>query len=68
MKTQKQEEAEQTRPDLRTVDLLDPNNQIGIRLRSLYAAAQDEAIPDRFLDLLEKLDQAEQMASAKLAD
>jgi hypothetical protein len=50
------------------VDILDPNNQIGVKLRSLYAAAQDETIPDRFLDLLEKLDQAERMASAKLAE
>lgn len=47
------------------MDILDPNSQIGSRLRSLYAAAQDEAIPDRFLDLLEKLDQVE-MASSKL--
>lgn len=59
-----QEDTEQTRPDVRSADILDPNSQIGNRLRSLYAAAQDEAIPDRFLDLLEKLDQVE-MASAK---
>ena len=39
-----------------------------VKLRSLYAAVQDEAIPDRFLDLLEKLDQAEMMASAKMAE
>jgi hypothetical protein len=61
-----QEDTEQTRPDARAADILDPNSQIGNRLRSLYAAAQDEAIPDRFLDLLEKLDQVE-MASAKSA-
>jgi len=59
-----QEDTEQTRPDVRAADILDPNSQIGNRLRSLYAAAQDEAIPNRFLDLLEKLDQVE-MASAK---
>ncbi|MGA1802312.1 NepR family anti-sigma factor [Rhizobium sp. HT1-10] len=59
-----QEDTEQTRPDVRVTDLLDPNSQIGSRLRSLYAAAQDEAIPDRFLDLLEKLDQVE-MAAGK---
>jgi hypothetical protein len=68
MTTQKQEKAERRRPDVRVVDILDPNNQIGVKLRSLYAAAQDETIPDRFLDLLEKLDQAERMASAKLAE
>lgn len=54
--------------DVRAGDILDPNNQIGVKLRSLYAAVQDEAIPDRFLDLLEKLDQAEMMASAKMAE
>jgi hypothetical protein len=62
-----QEDTEQARPDVRAADILDPNSQIGNRLRSLYAAAQDEAIPDRFLDLLEKLDQVE-MASAKSAE
>jgi hypothetical protein len=62
-----QEDTEQTRPDVRAADILDPNSQIGNRLRSLYAAAQDEAIPDRFLDLLEKLDQVE-LASAKSAE
>jgi hypothetical protein len=67
MTRQKQEERENKRPDLRAVDILDPNNQIGIRLRSLYAAVQEEAIPDRFLDLLEKLDRAEQTA-AKAAE
>ena len=68
MTIQKNDETKNRRPDLRAGDILDPNNQIGMRLRSLYAAAQDEAIPDRFLDLLEKLDQAERLASAKVAD
>ena len=67
MATQQNEERDQQRLDVRASDILDPNNQIGVKLRSLYAAAQDEAIPDRCLDLLEKLDQAE-MASAKLAE
>ncbi len=49
-------------------DLMDPNNQIGVRLRSLYAAVQDEVIPDRFLDLLEKLDRVERMAADKSAN
>lgn len=47
-------------------DILDPNNQIGIRLRSLYSAVQEEVIPDRFLDLLEKLDQVERLSSEKV--
>ncbi|MBB4231954.1 hypothetical protein GGD56_005846 [Rhizobium mongolense] len=68
MKKQQTEEQNERRLEMRASDILDPNNQIGVKLRSLYAAAQDEAIPDRFLDLLEKLDQAEMMASAKLAE
>jgi hypothetical protein len=66
--TEKQEKAEKSLPDVRAADLLDPNNQIGIKLRSFYAAVQDEAIPDRFLDLLEKLDHAERMATVKSAE
>ncbi|OYR11140.1 hypothetical protein CEV32_1437 [Brucella rhizosphaerae] len=31
-----------------------------MKLKALYTSIQDETIPDRFLDLLEKLDQAEQ--------
>lgn len=68
MTTQKTEALDERQQELRASDILDPNNQIGVRLRSLYAAAQEEAIPDRFLDLLEKLDQAEMMASAKMAE
>ncbi|WFU07945.1 NepR family anti-sigma factor [Rhizobium sp. CB3090] len=68
MTTQNQEDADRKGPDVRAVDILDPNNQIGNRLRSFYAAVQDEAIPDRLLDLLEKLDQAERLASAKVSD
>jgi hypothetical protein len=66
MTSRKNEELDGHRAELRASDLFDPNSQIGVRLRSLYAAAQEEAIPDRFLDLLEKLDQAE-MASSKVA-
>jgi len=65
MTTRQKEDMDGHRSEMRAGDLLDPNSQIGVRLRSLYAAAQEEAIPDRFLDLLEKLDQAELMASAK---
>lgn len=53
--------------ELRGQDILDPNSQIGMKLRNLYAAVQEESIPERFLDLLEKLDQAE-MASAKVPE
>ncbi|MBB3390368.1 hypothetical protein FHT82_003131 [Rhizobium sp. BK275] len=68
MTTQKTEALDERQQEVRASDILDPNNQIGVRLRSLYAAAQEEAIPDRFLDLLEKLDRAEMMASAKMAE
>lgn len=48
----------------RTDDGLGPTSDIGARLRALYGAVQDEGIPERLLDLLEKLDQAEQKANA----
>ncbi|MEJ5020268.1 NepR family anti-sigma factor [Ochrobactrum vermis] len=41
-------------------DILGPNCEVGLKLKALYTSIQDETIPDRFLDLLEKLDQAEQ--------
>ncbi|MCL7998389.1 RNA polymerase [Brucella sp. 21LCYQ03] len=41
-------------------DILGPNCEVGLKLKALYTTIQDENIPDRFLDLLEKLDQAEQ--------
>lgn len=66
MTSRNNEDIDGQRAELRATDIMDPNSQIGVRLRSLYAAVQEEAIPDRFLDLLEKLDQAE-MASAKAA-
>jgi len=37
----------------------DPNAQIAMKLRAFYHSVQDEALPQRFLDLLEKLDAAE---------
>ena len=40
--------------------------EIPKKLKAYYDSLQDEAVPDRFLDLLEKLDQAEQ--AAKKAD
>jgi len=40
-------------------DGLGANSDIGAKLRALYGAVQDEGIPDKFLDLLERLDSAE---------
>jgi len=50
----------------RADDGLGPNSDIGSRLRALYGAVQDEGVPAQLLDLLEKLDSAEQ-AQAKSA-
>lgn len=38
----------------------DPNAQIATKLKALYQSVQEEAIPTRFLELLERLDAAEQ--------
>ena len=46
---------------------LGPNSDIGSKLRALYSAVQEEAIPDKFLDLLERLDQAEQQGKPNAA-
>jgi len=46
----------------------DPNSQIASKLRALYLSVQEEAVPDRFLDLLEKLDAAEQRSATALSD
>ncbi len=45
-------------------DELGANSEIGTKLRALYSSIQDETIPDRFLDLLEKLDQAERKSAS----
>ncbi|KKB80251.1 hypothetical protein VW35_07525 [Devosia soli] len=44
-------------------DGLGPTSDIGSRLRALYGAVQEEGVPDQLLDLLEKLDNAEQAQS-----
>lgn len=41
-----------------------PNASISRKLREFYDAVQDEGIPDRFMELLERLDQAEKNAKA----
>lgn len=43
----------------------DPNTQIALKLKALYSAVEQEPIPDMFLDLLEKLDRAEQVKSRR---
>ncbi|AXV16285.1 hypothetical protein CYG48_11575 [Neorhizobium sp. SOG26] len=41
-----------------------PNASISRKLREFYDAVQEEGIPDRFLDLLERLEQAEKNAKS----
>jgi Anti-sigma factor NepR len=41
-----------------------PNASISRKLREFYNALQEEGIPDRFLDLLERLEQAEENAKS----
>jgi hypothetical protein len=45
--------------------LIDPNAQIASKLKALYNAVEQEPIPDMFLDLLEKLDQAERCSKSR---
>ena len=49
----------------RAEDGLGPNTDIGARLRALYGAVQEEGVPDQLLDLLERLDSAEQAHRTK---
>lgn len=46
----------------RSADIAGAYAEIPKRLREYYDSLQEEAIPDRFLDLLEKLDLAERAA------
>lgn len=41
-----------------------PSDHISRMLRSMYGSIESEGIPDRFLDLLEKLDAAEKAQSS----
>ena len=61
----------QDRPHLRGRrgdDGLGPNSDMGAKLRTLYSQIQDEGTPDWLLDLLEKLDDAEQKTSKPRAE
>ena len=43
----------------RSDDGLGPTSDIGAKLRAYYGAVQDQPIPDKFLELLDKLDEVE---------
>lgn len=45
-------------------DGLGPNSDIGNKLRALYGAVQDEGIPDKLIDLLERLDEVERQSKS----
>ncbi len=44
----------------------DPNEAISEKLKALYSSVEQEKIPDRFLDLLERLDAAEAAAEQRV--
>ncbi len=50
-------------PELRPGSV-QPNASISRKLREFYDAVQEEGIPDRFMELLERLDQAEKNAKS----
>ena len=43
----------------------DPNWIISQKLKAYYSSVEEEGIPDKFLDLLEKLDAAERAAKSE---
>ena len=49
---------------VRREDDLGPTSDIGAKLRALYGSVQEEGIPEHLLDLLERLDAAEQERKA----
>ncbi len=40
-----------------------PGDEIGRKLNALYRSIEDEPVPDRIMELLEKLDEAERGAT-----
>lgn len=43
----------------------DPNGLVGSKLRALYRAIEEEPVPDFFIDLLQRLDDAEALGQAE---
>lgn len=44
-----------------------PDDMIGRRLREMFEAIESQKLPDRFLELLEKLDEAERAEKNKVS-
>lgn len=42
---------------------VDPNGEIGAKLKAYFSFVQSEPVPERFLDLLEKLDASERKST-----
>ncbi len=49
-------------------DGLGPNSDIGNKLRALYGAVQDEGIPNKLLELLDRLDEVERQGKSGKGD
>ncbi|WP_349017690.1 NepR family anti-sigma factor [Rhizobium sp. 32-5/1] len=47
-------------------EVLESSSQIALKLRALYNSVEMQPLPDIFLDLLEKLDQAEKLDEPKV--
>jgi Anti-sigma factor NepR len=45
------------------ISISSQSDAVGQRLRDFFSAIEDEGIPERFLDLLDKLDAAENAAT-----
>ena len=59
----KKDEMTSIQPEIRP-GAVQPNASISRKLREFYDAVQGEGIPDRFMELLERLDQAEKNAKS----
>lgn len=59
---------EQTNPasDSRSSNNRPTGSQVNNLLKAMYGSVENEGIPERFLDLLEKLDEAERNSAASV--
>lgn len=48
-------------------DGLGPNSDIGNKLRAYYGAVQDEGIPDKLMELLDRLDEVERQSKSDVS-
>lgn len=62
--TRKKEKMTTAQSDNFRPGAMQPNASISRKLREFYDAVQEEGIPDRFLELLERLEEAEKNANS----